>query len=427
MTATPATTAGPPERRPESRALAFAGAAKRSFEALTRDQAQAILQTRPDPVAAIRRPGRDPYRVLLFGGGVLTGAGLHDHDRGLPGRIADEIARRRSRGVSLDVVVEPHPTAPAALVGFAGMRLRRYDAVIVVLAEQDAGQIVDVRWRGAVVGLTKLLLTETSASAGLFLYDSTKAVAPALPIAPSPRSVSAADRLIAIDEEVSALTRRVRFAEIQPSVLPADPVRGFADGTYRDWAAWMVDRLEPALRTVDQTVDEDSPRRFRDRPQLEKLRQRAVDSLRLRPGERDEDLDFEVRQAKLMFRATLAALTIVDRASVWTRATTGSQDMLADRTATPCDIGVRSDGLLLIEDLWQDPRTRDNPALRGPQPLRFYAGYPVRTWDGYRIGMLCVFGDAPRSPHHQELDALRDVAGRVEGMLWRKALRPAAR
>jgi hypothetical protein len=401
--------------------------ARRAFGALSREQAQAVLQTRPDPVAAVRRSGPDPYRILLFGGGLLRGTGLRDHELGLPGRIADRLAAHRSRGIRLDVVVEPNPTSHAALTGLVGMRLRRYDAIVVVLGEQEPANLAAAQWRGALVGLTKLLMTETSPSAGLFVYDSTRAVAPTSPVQLTRRASAAAERFSLVSEQVCAAAQRVRFAEFPPSVLPADPVRGFSDGTYRDWATWIVDRLEPALSAVDRCFDEDAPRRFRERVQDERFRQRAVDSMYLRPGDRDGFLDREIRQAKLMYRADRAALNIVDRDVVWTRATAEGDVWSLERSLAFCSIGVQSDELLLINDTWQDPRTQGNPMTQGAAGVRFYAGCPVRTWDGYRVGMVCVAGRTPQSFRPRELDGLRDIADRIEQSLWRLALQPRRR
>jgi hypothetical protein len=420
-------------RRPDSgessgqgrSATLLSGLARRSFAALSREQAQAVLQERPDPVAAIRRAGPEPYSVLLFGAGVLRGVGLRDHEQGLPGRIADELAARRRRGVHLDVVVEPQPTAPKALNGLAGLRLRRYDAVVVVLGDQDTANLAAAQWRGAIVGLTKLLVTDTCPSAGLFLYDSSRAVAAVATEQPSPRAVAGTDRLVTVSEEVCALARRVRFAEIPVAVLPADPVQGFSDGTYRDWAGWIVDRLEPALSDLERCTDEDQPKRYRTRPQDERLRQRAVASLRLRPGARSERLDQEVRQAKAMYRAAAAALTVLDGDIAYTRATTEAEMRVVERSQAFCDIGIRGEGALVINDTLLDPRTRDNPLAQAPGGIRFYAGWPVHTWDGYRVGMVCIYGTAPRAFRLRDLDGLRDSAARIEEVLWRDALQGA--
>ena len=95
-----------------------------------------------------------------------------------------------------------------------------------------------------------------------------------------------------------------------------------------------------------------------------------------------------------------------------------------DRDQAFCTIGVRSEGLLLINDTLEvlgPGRTRSHRALGSA----FYAGFPVRTWDGYRVGMVCIAGRTPRSFRPRDLEALCDVAARVEQSLWRLALQPA--
>jgi GAF domain-containing protein len=52
---------------------------------------------------------------------------------------------------------------------------------------------------------------------------------------------------------------------------------------------------------------------------------------------------------------------------------------------------------LVILDTQQDWRFAGNPNVTGPPYIRFYAGAPLRTTDGFNLGSLCVIDDKPRS------------------------------
>jgi GAF domain-containing protein len=404
-----------------TRATALARFSRRPFGSLTSEEAQAVLQVRPDPVATVRRSGRNPYRILCFGGGALGGPGLDDHRDGLPGRIADQVVQQTGRGAQVDVVVAPDPSDATALTLLRGLRLRRFDVVVVMLGDPTSEHPSPDRWRGALVGLLKLLQTETSAAAGLFVYDTARAM-----IGAGLQPASARDdrraRFFDVTEEVCGLSQRVRFAELTLVVGGRTATNRLPDSTCDDWAEQIVRRMKPVFEALARAEPSASPRFYRNRAQDERFRQRAVDALRLRRGERDALLDRELTLARSRYRTSTAALTILDRDLQWSKA---CSDALIEtpRSIAFCDFAIRSDELTLINDTWLDPRTRSNPRAQGPDAIRFYAGFPVHSLDGYRIGMVCVFGETPKSFRPSDLEYLRDTAGRVEQLLWEGFLR----
>lgn len=82
-----------------------------------------------------------------------------------------------------------------------------------------------------------------------------------------------------------------------------------------------------------------------------------------------------------------------------------------------CDIAIRQDEPLVIEDTLLDARLRDNPFVTGPPFLRCYIGAPLTTSDGYNLGTICAFGTQPRQFTQREIQLMPKFAGLVMNQL----------
>jgi GAF domain-containing protein len=52
----------------------------------------------------------------------------------------------------------------------------------------------------------------------------------------------------------------------------------------------------------------------------------------------------------------------------------------------------------------------DIPRLADGRLVRFYAGHPIQSIGGHRIGVLCVYDTRPHRLLDDDVDALRDLA-----------------
>jgi CheY-like chemotaxis protein len=83
-------------------------------------------------------------------------------------------------------------------------------------------------------------------------------------------------------------------------------------------------------------------------------------------------------------------------------------DSLA-REDTVCTYSILDSGVTVIEDVRDDPRFADNERLVEAD-IRFYAGAPIVTPDGYAIGVFCLHDAEPRSFSERETELLSMLA-----------------
>jgi PAS domain S-box-containing protein len=76
-----------------------------------------------------------------------------------------------------------------------------------------------------------------------------------------------------------------------------------------------------------------------------------------------------------------------------------------------CVRTVRGDAALIVPDARFDPRFRGEPLVTGDPGVRFYAGMPLISGTGERLGTLCVIDFEPRAGLEPgQLEALQDLA-----------------
>ncbi len=120
----------------------------------------------------------------------------------------------------------------------------------------------------------------------------------------------------------------------------------------------------------------------------------------------------------------IATISIVDEDRIWFKSSHGLEVDEVGRDPGLCASAIFRDEPHVVTDAIEDPRTLDNPLVRGELGLRFYVGIPLTTSDGYRLGTLNVIDVEPREPTQEEIDTLTDLAAVVMDEL---ELRLAAR
>ena len=118
--------------------------------------------------------------------------------------------------------------------------------------------------------------------------------------------------------------------------------------------------------------------------------------------------------AARIVRTPIAIVSIVDEDRIWFKSHHGV-DGVSEIGRDPglCASAILQDEPWLVNDAPADPRTLANPLVSGEFGLRFYAGAPLITADGYRLGTLCVIDREPRELTKDETKVLEELAAIV--------------
>lgn len=82
-----------------------------------------------------------------------------------------------------------------------------------------------------------------------------------------------------------------------------------------------------------------------------------------------------------------------------------------------CHYVLESEKVMVVSDARLDARLKDYSAVTRKAGIRFYAGAPLTTHDGYRLGSLCVIDQKPGALTALQQEMLENLAGQITQLL----------
>lgn len=140
------------------------------------------------------------------------------------------------------------------------------------------------------------------------------------------------------------------------------------------------------------------------------------------PEPQYDDLTFLASQ---LSGTPISLISLIDKDRQWFKSRVGIDIEFTERKHAFCAHAILGDSLLQVPDAREDPRFRDNPLVTGEDGVRFYAGAPLITPDGFPLGTLCVLDKVPREMTAQQTQSLEALARQVVAHLelWRTVKR----
>lgn len=127
----------------------------------------------------------------------------------------------------------------------------------------------------------------------------------------------------------------------------------------------------------------------------------------------EEEFNDIVKFASELCNTPISLISLVDSNRQWFKARVGIDIDETDREIAFCSHAILQDGLFEIPDTLKDNRFIDNPLVVNDPSIRFYAGMPLVTSTGSRLGTLCVIDNSPGQLTEQQKAGLKLLANNV--------------
>ena len=134
------------------------------------------------------------------------------------------------------------------------------------------------------------------------------------------------------------------------------------------------------------------------------------------------------RMAASICGTPIALVSLVDGRRQWFKARHGLDVSETPREMAFCAHAIKHAAPLIINDASADARFAENPLVTGDPHIRFYAGAPLITQSGEKLGTLCVIDRQARELANEKVEALRMLSRHVVAQLeLRKRLQDLSR
>ncbi|MGV1918193.1 sensor domain-containing phosphodiesterase [Rhizobium sp. 22-785-1] len=156
-------------------------------------------------------------------------------------------------------------------------------------------------------------------------------------------------------------------------------------------------------------------------PNDDEERIEVLDSFALMDTAPEQEYDHIIQMASRIFDVPIVLISLVHRNRQFFKARIGLDVCETGRDVSFCTYAMMDAKVFVIPDASKDERFRSNALVTGYPNIRFYAGAPLISSEGYALGSLCLIDPKPRLTFSdREQRILQDLAAMV---LERMALR----
>lgn len=145
------------------------------------------------------------------------------------------------------------------------------------------------------------------------------------------------------------------------------------------------------------------------KPSNEKERLADLLSLELSEEHKQEQFDKIIMILSECLKVPIAYISSIESEEQRIHASCGLHFETSDRASSFCAHTILQEEVFIVEDTLKDDRFFDNPLVANEPKIRFYAGFPLVSLLGNRIGALCVADRVPRKLTEKQLVIFKTI------------------
>lgn len=153
------------------------------------------------------------------------------------------------------------------------------------------------------------------------------------------------------------------------------------------------------------------------KPSNEAARLEALEKYAILDTDPEHSFDDLTLLASFICKTPIALISLVDEDRQWFKSRVGLTASQTPREIAFCSIAILQSDVLVVPDALRDERFRTNPLVVSDPHVRFYAGAPLITEEGFALGTLCVVDRIPRQLAPEQKEALKALSRLVLGQL----------
>ncbi|SMD33680.1 PAS domain S-box-containing protein [Reichenbachiella faecimaris] len=153
-------------------------------------------------------------------------------------------------------------------------------------------------------------------------------------------------------------------------------------------------------------------------PSNEKERLAELKSYEILDTALEQRFDDITKIAAFICETPISLVSLIDKDRQWFKSRHGLNASETPRDLAYCAHAIHTpEDILEVPDAYEDERFYDNPLATGDPHVRFYAGAPLVSSNGYSLGTLCVIDHEPKTLSDAQREALWALSRQVTALL----------